>query len=80
MFPIVEIEWNDAHSCLRDSTVKRAAKNVGVKTLSVGYLLGQSDDGLTIVTDCWPGDDSHGFAEHFIPWGMVNRWWKICTV
>lgn len=75
--PIVEIEWNDAHSGLRESTAKRAAKNRGVKTRSIGYLLGISDEGLTIVTDQWPGDESRGFVEHFVTWGMVSKWWEI---
>ena len=72
---VVEIEWNDAHSCLRETTAKRGAKNVGVRTRSVGYLLGESDEGVTLVTDYWPGDDSRGFAEHFVTWEMVSNIW-----
>ena len=75
--PIVEIEWLDAHSGLTETTAKSAAKNKAVLTRSVGYLLSENDEGITIVSDRWPGEADRGFVESFIGWGMVNQWWEI---
>lgn len=75
--PRVEIEWLDAYSGLNETSVKRASRNKPITTFSIGYLISESDEGLTIVSDQWPGYPDKGFAEHFVGWGMVKNWWYL---
>lgn len=73
---VVEVEWLDAHASTSSTTVKRASKTKPVKTLSVGYLIANTEHGLTIVTDRYPDSPKEGRVVNHIPWGMILRWWE----
>ncbi len=73
---VIEIEWLDAHSATRNTSVKRAAKNKPVLTRSVGYLIAENEHGITLVSDCWPDEPGQGFNEGFIGWGMISKIWR----
>ena len=73
---VVEVEWLDAHSGMNECHADKAKNNKPILTRSIGYLIAQNDDGLTLVSDRWPDDPGKGFVEHFIGWGMITQWWK----
>ena len=75
--PVVEVEWLDAHSELTDTSTAAALKNKPVATRSIGYLLAENDEGITLVSDRWPGEPNRGFISNFIGWGMVRGYWEI---
>ena len=77
MFPIVEVIWDDAHVSTGETTVKRAQRNKPVRTHTVGYLIGENDSGLTLITDQYPDDKKTGKVHNFIGWGMIVEWYYL---
>ena len=72
---IVEVEWLDAHVSTSSTTIKAAQKTKPIKTLTVGYLIAETDEGITLVTDRYPDSPKEGKVVNHIPWGMISRWW-----
>ena len=73
---LVEVEWLDAHVSTSSTTIKRAAKTKPIRTITVGYLVAETEHGLTLVTDVYPDHPKEGKIVNHIPWGMITRWWE----
>jgi len=67
----VEVVWGDAHATLDSATVEEMRAYVPELTHSVGWLVHQSDEGVTIATDRWPMMEGKAGSPHFIPRGML---------
>ena len=73
-FPRGEVVWLDAHVDTHSTTVKKAAKTKPVVTYTIGYVISENDDGVTMVTDCYPESKKEGRVPNFIPWGIIERY------
>ena len=77
---VVIIEWGDAWSG-DDKTVAKAQMSVPIETHTIGWLMAENDDGITICTDLYPvHDPKTGALTNFIPWGMINNFYKVTWV
>lgn len=74
---IVEIVWDDAHCSTGEITVKSAAKTKPIRTRTIGYLVGENDDGIVLGTDTYEKQPKSFRVVNFIPWGMVVEYWEI---
>ena len=70
---IVEVHWIDAYVSTSGITLKKAATRKPVETITVGFLVSENDDGITIAMDRWPKTPKEFKAYTFIPWGMVTE-------
>lgn len=77
MFPIIEVIWDDAHVSTSETTIKQAAKNKAIRTHTVGYLIAENEEGLTLVTDQYPAHKKEGKVHNFIGWGMIVDWYYL---
>lgn len=73
----IEVVWLDAHVSTASTTIKRAQKTKPIRTLTIGYLLAETDHGLTLCTDIYPDSPKEGKVVNFIPWGMIEDWWIL---
>jgi hypothetical protein len=73
---VVEVLWLDAHVSTGSTTVRKAEKIKPIKTLTVGYLIANTDDGLTLITDRYPDSPKEGKVVNHIPWGMIEEWYQ----
>lgn len=73
---IVEVIWDDAYSG-GDTTTEKAQKAKPYRTHSVGYLIGESAEGVTIVMDTYPSKPKKGAESGFIPWGVIVKYSSI---
>jgi len=69
---VVEIVWLDAHCSTSDTTIKKAAKQKPVKTVTVGFLVAENTDGVVMATDRYIDDAKNVKMTNFIPWGMIE--------
>lgn len=70
----VEVYWNDAWI---DTGDFERAKGKGVRRTTIGWLIKETDEGVSLATDFYE-DPSHGYAaEMFIPWGMIIELWEL---
>ena len=76
---LVEVEWLDAHVSTSCSTLKKALKTKPVRTYTVGWLMAETGEGLTLCTDCYPDSPKEGRIINHIPWGMIVDWWEYGT-
>ena len=77
---VVIIEWGDAWSD-DDKTTDEAQKSKCIETHTVGFLMSENDEGITICTDLYPvWDPKRGALTNFIPWGMINNFYKVSWV
>lgn len=72
---VVEVEWLDAWATTETSTIKKAQKHKPELTVTIGYLLAENEDGITIATDRYPKSPKQGKIINFIPWGIVSGYW-----
>ena len=75
IMPVVEIIWDDAFSSSGDMTVKKAGKSKPIRTHTVGYLMAENDEGITVCADIYPKDLKTGAHIQFMPHGMIVEWW-----
>ena len=68
---IVEVTWDDAHVDFDEMSVKAASEVKAVRTYTVGYLVGENDDGVVIASDTYHKDKDIGKIVNFIPWSVV---------
>ena len=73
---LVEVLWLDAHVSTSSTTIKKAQKIKPVRTYTIGYLLAETGEGLTLCTDKYPDSPREGKIVNHIPWGMVEEWWE----
>jgi len=74
---IVEVEWLDAWADTSTVTLKKAINHKPELTRTVGYLMAENDDGITIATDRYPKTPKQGKIINFIPWGIISNYWVI---
>ena len=77
---IVEVEWLDAHATLDSCTIEEAEKTKPVITLTIAYLMAETDEGVTLATDRYPEEPKHGKIINHIPWEMIIKWDYLCEV
>ena len=73
-FPIVRVVWLDAWTSTNGVTVKKAKKNKPVWTVSVGFLIAENEDGVTLAMDTHDKEKKGGKSESFIGWGMIEKY------
>jgi len=73
---IVEVRWWDAWIDVSDSTLKTARKQRPIERFTVGYLVGENEDGIVLSTDYFPKKKKvkEVSALMVIPWGMIEHW------
>ena len=71
---VVEITWDDAWVESGDMSIKRAIKSKPIRTKTVGYLVADTEHGLTVATDIYLKDKKSVKIVNFIPHGMIVEW------
>jgi hypothetical protein len=66
----VIVVWEDAFSVAGEITTDDAKRLTPQVTHSVGHLVSQTDDGVTIAVDAFPQRDVYNH-HHFVPSAMV---------
>lgn len=67
----VELEWVDAHCSLAEITPEEAKLLRAKRTYSVGYLIAQNDEGVTIAVDHCPEEPASFAHWHHVPREML---------
>ena len=75
IMPAVEVIWDDAFSSSSDMTMKKAQKNIPIRTHTIGYLMADNDEGVTVCADTYPKDTKTGAHINFIPHCMIVEYW-----
>ena len=75
IMPVVEVIWDDAFSLSSEMTIKEAGKSEPIRTHTVGYLMAENDEGITVCADIYPKDLKTGAHIQFMPHGMIVEWW-----
>lgn len=70
---VVEVHWIDAYVSTGEISTKKAARLKPYKTITVGILVDENDEGVTVAMDMWPKHPKLYKAHTFIPWGMVEE-------
>ena len=73
---IVEVHWNDAWVSTSSITIKKALEKKPIKTITVGHLIAENDDGIVMVLDIYPNDPKEGRVVNFVPWEMVTAYYE----
>jgi hypothetical protein len=63
--------WEDAHCALDRLTRADAGKLAPVMTYTVGHMVSQSEAGVVVAVDAYPGEDGVYANWHMIPRGMI---------
>jgi len=72
---VVEVEWLDAWASVESTSIKKAQSNRPELTRTIGYLIAENDDGITIATDIYPRSPKQAKIINFIPWGIISGYW-----
>ena len=70
------ITWDDASVDAVTVSPEEAAKMQGVRTHTVGWVVGENQHGVTLCTDTYDCDKS-GHTPMFIPLGMIAKRVKL---
>lgn len=70
------ITWDDASVNTGPVSPEEAAKMQGIRTHTVGWVLGENQHGVTLCTDTYDCDKS-GHTPMFIPLGMIVKRVKL---
>jgi len=73
---IVEVHWDDAWVSTNSISVKQAGKKKPIRTITVGHLIAENDDGIVMVLDAYPNNPKEGRVVNFVPWGMVAEYYE----
>lgn len=73
----VEVIWNDAHSSDDFIALKEAKKAKPIRTSSLGYLLAENDEGITLVMDNYGSEKKGGKQNGFITWDMIAEYYEL---
>jgi len=74
---IVEVRWIDAHVSTSGTNIKKATKDTGIDTVTVGFLVAETDHGITLAMDWWPKTPKEFKVSTFIPWEMVRTYTEL---
>lgn len=75
--PVVLVRWLDAYTVDETRNINEIVDNSALPTITVGFLIMEDDEGVTVVTDLQlpiPGSDEQDTlfrGKHFIPRGMI---------
>ena len=72
---IVEVLWGDAWCSTGEVSLKKARKLKPIMRTSVGFLVAENDEGITIAMDKYEKDDKNVHTHAFIPWGWIESYW-----
>ena len=73
MPPVYEVHWIDAYVSTGETSIKAAQKMKPCRTVTVGFLVYEGDEGIVLAMDWWPKTPKQLKAYTFIPWGMVEQ-------
>ncbi len=73
---VVEVHWLDAWVSTNSLTVKQALKKQAIKTITVGQLIAENDDGVVMVLDSYPKTPKEGRVVNFVPWAMITEYYE----
>jgi hypothetical protein len=73
MPPVYEVRWIDAYVSTSETSIKSASKMKPCRTVTVGFLVYEGDEGIVLAMDWWPKTPKQLKAYTFIPWGMVEQ-------
>jgi len=73
---IVEVHWDDAWVDTDEISVKQALTKKPIRTITVGQLIAENDDGIVIVVDSYPKSPKKGRVTNMIPWSMVVYYYE----
>lgn len=69
-YPVVIVEWDDAHASHDDISPEDAVHVEPYRTISVGFLIARNEHGVVLGYDLHPNDPNiQGYS--FIPNGMI---------
>lgn len=74
---IVEVQWLDAWIDTSDVSLKKAKKAKPIERYTVGYLVNETDECITLSTDYFPskeGRTKEVSALMVIPTGWIKAW------
>jgi hypothetical protein len=74
---VVEVVWNDAHVTTGETTLMDAKKLKPIRTHTIGYLMADTDEGITLATDTYPDMPNEGKVINFITHDMIVEWWDF---
>lgn len=72
---VVEVKWADAWIDTSDVSLKKAKKLKPVVRTTIGFFVGQNDEGIILCTDFYEKEKETINAPMCIPNGMVLDWW-----
>jgi hypothetical protein len=73
---VVEIHWDDAWVDSGETSIKSATKNKPIQTVTIGFLIAENDNGVTVVADIYPKSPKKGKINNFIPWNVVTEYYE----
>lgn len=73
MPPVYEVHWIDAYVSTDETSIKAAQKLKPCRTVTVGFLVYEGEEGIVLAMDWWPKSPKQLKAYTFIPWGMVEQ-------
>jgi len=78
-FPIAEVHWGDAWIDAKDYSLKDVKNLKPVARKTVGYLVGETDECIILVTDLYTEEKDKDIVNTpmVIPVGMVSKWYKL---
>jgi hypothetical protein len=77
MRPVYEVHWLDAYVSTSEISLKKAETLKPCRTITIGFLVSENDEGITLAMDYWPKSPKQMKAYTFIPWGMVEAMYEI---
>ena len=78
-FPIAEVHCGDAWIKSEDYPLKDAQQLKPVQRKTVGYLVGETDEAIILVTDLYTEEKDKDIVNTpmVIPIGMISEWYQI---
>ena len=73
---VVEVHWDDAWVDTDEVSVKSALTKKPVRTISIGQLIAENDEGIVMVVDSYPKSKKKGRVLNFIPWQMITAYYE----
>ncbi len=73
---VVEVHWDDAWVDTDEVSVKSAMTKKPVRTISIGQLIAENDEGVVMVVDAYPKSPKKGRVTNMIPWAMIVEYYE----
>ena len=74
---VVEVHWEDAWVDTDEVSVKSAMTKKPVRTISIGQLIAENDEGVVMVVDSYPKSPKKGRVTNMIPWAMIVEYYEF---